>query len=90
MHGQPIPQSLSVWGLAAQAVVFILMGVSWTWRMTIDRPTWVQWYKYVGYAAVDNLLFGIVQSILYLFVLGVAGSAEGPADAGEASPLLPD
>lgn len=90
MLDQPVPQSLSVDGLAAQAVVFILTGISWTWRMTTDKPTWVEWYEYVGYAAVDNLLFGIVQAVLYLFVLEAIGLAESPADAGETSPLLPN
>jgi hypothetical protein len=91
MQGRPVPQSLSVRGLVVQAVVFLLMGVSWTWRMAIDRPTWTEWYEYVGYATVDNFLFGFVRSLLLAVVLlwRITEEEERPyTGQNETSPLL--
>jgi len=90
MKGQPVPRSLSVEGLAAQSVAFVLTGVSWTWRMTVDKATWAEWYMFVGYAAVDNLLFGVVQGILCLFVCGKTRPVESQDDEDETRPLLPN
>ena len=95
LRGHPVPGGLSIKGLATQAVVFILMGISWTWRMTINDVTWVEWYEFVGYPAVDNFLFGVVQALLLAYVTwwrapNAEGGAQGHGAPGETSPLLPN
>ncbi len=59
--------------------------------MTIDRPTWTEWYEYVGYAAVDNFLFGFAQSLLLAVALlwRITEEEERPyTGQDETSPLL--
>ena len=81
MHGKPVPQSLSVRGLGAQAIIFTLLGISWTWRMDVSReaadPTgddgrglerWWYWYISSAYLVINHLLFGAIQGLLYGYV----------------------
>ncbi|KNG81822.1 hypothetical protein ANOM_010266 [Aspergillus nomiae NRRL 13137] len=67
--------SLSQTGLAVQAVIFAFVAISWTMRMNLydsnlpDLPFWAtipEWFIYVWWAAVDNILFALVQTSLYL------------------------
>lgn len=70
-----IPQAaaLSIFGLASQALVFALVALSWTARVSfpaipIDRISWYvlsTWYQLVGWAAVDNAVFAMVQFVLF-------------------------
>jgi hypothetical protein len=62
--------ALSILGLATQAVVFALVASSWTARVRF--PTFegvslnllIAWYQLVGWAAVDNGIFAIIQFVL--------------------------
>lgn len=86
--------ALDVSGLAVQAVVFTLVGVSWMLRLTMAPELWdmaplrvlYTWHNLVGWAAVYNLIFAVGQALLY----GIARS-RGMLDnrlAAEAVPLL--
>ncbi|KAE8371056.1 hypothetical protein BDV26DRAFT_303286, partial [Aspergillus bertholletiae] len=66
--------SLSQTGLAAQAVIFALVAISWTMRTNLydsdlpDLPFWAtipEWFIYVWWAAVDNMIFACIQTGLY-------------------------
>ncbi|KAI2469732.1 hypothetical protein F4781DRAFT_208163 [Annulohypoxylon bovei var. microspora] len=63
-HGEP--RALSFVGLAAQAAVFAAVACVWPVRYTVgsDVPL-IPWYQLVGWAAVDNLIFAIVQGVLF-------------------------
>ncbi|KAF7590104.1 hypothetical protein BBP40_003260 [Aspergillus hancockii] len=82
-------------GLAAQAVIFSLVAISWTMRIKLydstlpDLPVWAtvpEWYKYVWWAAVDNMIFAGIQIGLYF----KTRHQERPPIDGETQPLLPD
>ncbi|PYH57822.1 uncharacterized protein BO96DRAFT_445266 [Aspergillus niger CBS 101883] len=69
--------SLSQTGLAAQAVIFAFVAISWTMRTNLydsnlpNLPFWApmpEWFIYVWWAAVDNMIFSCVQTRLYLRV----------------------
>ncbi|KAL3447850.1 hypothetical protein BJX65DRAFT_276126 [Aspergillus insuetus] len=91
------PTSLSVPGLAAQSVLFIILAVSWIFRVSSppvpEGATWWDyrvlrdWFELVGSVAVDNAVFGIGQGILLLIVLrsGKKGWGEelGEQEEGE-------
>lgn len=62
--------ALSLWGLGTQACVFTLVGCAWLVRFPdvgldgiIEVP--IRWFLYAGWAAVDNLIFAIVQAVLF-------------------------
>lgn len=85
--------SLSLTGLAIQAMVFSLVGISWMFRLTVPNEEWdidlwsalYAWHGLVGWAAVYNLIFAFVQAALF----GVAryrGLAS--EDKEETRPLL--
>ncbi|KAE8356782.1 hypothetical protein BDV28DRAFT_65478 [Aspergillus coremiiformis] len=87
--------ALSQTGLAAQAVVFSLVAISWTVRVKLynsplpDLPLWAtfpEWYKYVWWAAVDNMIFAGIQTGLYF----KTRRQEQPPVDGETQPLLAD
>jgi hypothetical protein len=68
-------QALSRVGLAAQAVVFALVAVSWVmrvgfpWELLDGRQVtfgvFTTWYELVGWAAVDNAVFALGQGVLW-------------------------
>lgn len=97
IRSSPCPESLSVTGLAVQAVVFTFVGVSWIWRMylngeTLRQSPWgvfVKWYVTVGWAAVDNLLFAFVQAVaLWLARQHWGQDAQAVVNNDETTPLL--
>ncbi|KAI1454089.1 hypothetical protein F4805DRAFT_461139 [Annulohypoxylon moriforme] len=62
------PGALSTIGLLVQALVFVIVACVWPVRFTIgsdDRVPLGAWYQLVGWAAVDNLIFAIVQGVLF-------------------------
>ncbi|KAK5167516.1 uncharacterized protein LTR77_007215 [Saxophila tyrrhenica] len=82
--------ALSTEGLAWQAVVFAVVGVSWVFRMGApSRPGFfsgfMNWLSMVGWAALDNLVFAFVQGLLFFVAKGRIGSN---SIAGEVAPLL--
>lgn len=66
--------ALSFLGLATQAVVFAPVAFFWIWRVNyidlreipLPIPLYILkvWYEVVGWAAVDNAVFAIVQFVL--------------------------
>ena len=65
--------SLSLMGLAVQAVVFAMVGLSWMFRLTMPREYWDgnlgaairDWYLLVGWVVVYNLVFALAQAVLF-------------------------
>ncbi|KAL4944055.1 hypothetical protein BDV06DRAFT_188211 [Aspergillus oleicola] len=84
---------VSSWGLALQAIVFAVTGVSWFGRISFgdeerDFPTW---YAFLGWPTVDYLVLATMQAT----VLGIAvccrrkTAGSGVVEDGEVSePLL--
>ena len=86
--------ALSITGLALQAIVFTLVGISWFFRFRItDEEFWrmnptraaIRWYQMVGWATINNLVFAFVQAVLLLVALGQGRTGH---DEGETAPLL--
>ncbi|KAJ0422348.1 hypothetical protein BJY00DRAFT_311069 [Aspergillus carlsbadensis] len=90
--------SLSVLGLAIQSVLFILLAVSWIFRLSFpplpEGATWWDyrvtkvWFELVGSIAVDNAVFGVGQGILLLIVLRNRKGGGGAGDAGGDGDML--
>jgi heme/copper-type cytochrome/quinol oxidase subunit 2 len=98
---RPSPGTLSVIGLAIQAVVFAVVALYWPWRMTLSRenlelpPLWrlVQWYRSDGWATVDNAVFAFVQADLWWIAVVVrqkSGVQEVAVTTDKNTPLLQD
>lgn len=83
-------KSISLQGLLAQGLVFGGLAISWIFRVEYTfRQGFVQildWYHNVGWAAVGNAVFAIVQ--LVLFILANRKLVKTPAHDGETEPLL--
>ncbi|PYH81468.1 hypothetical protein BO82DRAFT_283887, partial [Aspergillus uvarum CBS 121591] len=71
--GQPPQRALSPVGLAAQAGVFSVLAITWPLRVTYLGSSWdiytswftiYNWYIFVGWPAVDNGVFALVQASL--------------------------
>ena len=85
--------ALSLWGLALQAIVFTVVGISWLFRLTVPKDFWqmspiralMVWYQIVGWAAVDNLIFAFVQAVLYFIAYRHRATYGG---GSETAPLL--
>jgi uncharacterized protein with PQ loop repeat len=62
--------SISVRGLFVQAVVFLLVGISFIFRLKLPAKSWrndhpvSQWYEVVGWATINNLIFALAQGLL--------------------------
>ncbi|KAJ5533118.1 hypothetical protein N7494_009670 [Penicillium frequentans] len=91
-------KSLSLLGLQAQGVIFSAMAISWTMRVRfLDLSfkdviaygflTLVSWYQMVGWAAVDNAVFALVQISLLCLVRNWGVVKMAVADR-ESEPLL--
>jgi hypothetical protein len=82
--------ALSLTGLAVQAIVFAAVALSWIMRVIFLEyleegspfPLGV-WYELVGWAAVDNGVFAIVQAVLFCLSKQRQGGK-----TGEEQPLL--
>jgi len=93
---QPSQGALSIAGLAIQAVVFAVVALYWPLRMTIPREFWdmspvrsfITRYQLVGWAAVDNAVFAIVQAVLLWIAMHRRGGVKGMTTNGETAPLL--
>jgi len=92
IRSRPWEHALSRTGLAVQACMFGLVAVSWVFRVEYTWPDWVagwdalmHWYMFVGWAAVDNVVFALGQGVL-LWVVVRSGARVG--EKGEMEPLL--
>ncbi|RAH47944.1 PQ-loop repeat-containing protein [Aspergillus brunneoviolaceus CBS 621.78] len=96
--GPQHPSGISVRGLGAQAAVFLLLAGTWPFRVTcppfpedypLSWPLVYAWFLWVGWPAVDSLIFAVGQGLLFLLAArrrAVVGTLE--AIAGETEPLL--
>lgn len=87
---RPETSALSLPCLAAQAVVFALVAISWMVRVEYPPylPSWGEWYRLIGWPVVNNGLFASVQGLLLLVALrGGAGDGVGSVQ-GERRALL--
>ncbi|KAK6544753.1 hypothetical protein TWF694_001437 [Orbilia ellipsospora] len=92
-----LPTSLSVVGLALQAAVFFLVALAWPGRLVfpwnelggrVTVGVLLTWYQLVGFVAVDNAVFALVQAILLLVVKRRGHSGISTVVSGETEPLL--
>ena len=82
--------ALSFRGLVVQAVVFLLVGISFVFRLRLPSEEldehWIvnarDWYWKVGWATVNNIIFALTQAVLAYIVL------HQDPDSGERSALL--
>lgn len=94
----PDHQAPSLAGLAAQAAVFALVAVSWALRVVfpwsevpagarrVGFGLFVAWYQLVGWAAVDNAVFALVQGVVWWAARRrIRGGGPG---VGEREPLI--
>ncbi|KAA8644979.1 uncharacterized protein ATNIH1004_009190 [Aspergillus tanneri] len=86
--------ALSKTGLAIQAITFTIVAISWTVRVKLyddvltKLPLWstfMDWYRYMWWAAVDNMVFATIQAGLFFKARHKARQLEG-----ETEPLLRD
>jgi hypothetical protein len=64
--------ALSVRGLVVQAVVFLLVGISFVWRIRVPTEELDEhfivnlqmWYWTVGWATINNVIFAVAQGVL--------------------------
>lgn len=88
--------ALSIKGLAIQAVVFAVVALYWQLRMRIPEEGWdmspqrsfITWYQLVGWAAIDNTVFAIVQAVLLWVARRQRGEVQGMITNGENTHLL--
>lgn len=89
------PGALSLVGLAVQAVLFLLLGLSWPARLAWGYPIFGRgfssWVQMVGYVAFDYIIFALVQAILLYVAVrrnGWHASVDEEDPASERDPLL--
>jgi hypothetical protein len=77
---QQLPESsLSIWTLATQMILFLLLGISYIVRLGkrgtgFNKPLNVPmdlytWYRLVGWPYVNNIIYGIGQGVLFFMYL---------------------
>lgn len=79
---RPDPASLSLTGLVVQAMVFAFSALAWVWRLVFPWDSaqghisfgmfigiFTTWYQLVGWVAVDNAIFAVVQAVLFWLVI---------------------
>lgn len=93
-------KALNISGLTIQVVVFAFVAFSWILRARFSLESgavprnlcdawyfFVAWYQLVGWAAVDNAIFAIVQFVL-LFLAKYQGGGGAADRLAEEEPLL--
>jgi len=96
IRAAPFPNSLSLEGLAGQAVVFMLVSVAWIWCLPfpyqdlkghVNWNTFSNWYGSIGWVIVNSFIFAIGQVILLILALR-RRSSENIHREGETESLL--
>lgn len=87
--------ALSIVGLAAQALVFFVVGISWLGRLVWPFPildvALLMWLQMVGFVFVDYVIFAVAQADLFYIAMrheGLEIGAGGIQRTGEREPLL--
>lgn len=92
----PFPNAISVYSLAMQAVVFMLVAMVWIWSLPFEyeelRWPWnwttlYTWYIYIGLIIVNSFIFALGQAALLAMALRHSPVAHVVQD-GETEPLL--
>lgn len=75
MRRQLAASSLSIWTLAVQMIAFILLGVSWIYRLGVPgtgfnrAPAGITdpftWYYIVSWPYINNIIYGVGQGVLF-------------------------
>lgn len=94
---RPSPGTLSITGLAIQAVIFAVVALYWPWRTSPSREhfdlpplqKFITWYQLDGWATVDNAVFAFVQAVL-LWIAMRRRSGVQAVTTDETTPLLQD
>lgn len=89
------PGALSLAGLAAQAMLFLLLGLTWSVRLVWPYPAFGRafrsWFQMVGYVPFDYIIFAVVQAILLYIAVrqnGWHARVDEAHPASETDPLL--
>ncbi|TAQ89235.1 hypothetical protein B7494_g2442 [Chlorociboria aeruginascens] len=73
--------ALSKWTLGLHFLIFLLLAISWPFRLILPPNMWklgskpailLQWYPWVGWACVNNAILAIGQGIMLLLYLSRA------------------
>lgn len=87
--------ALSLVGLAAQAVLFLLLGLTWPARLPWPAPAFWRafrsWFQMVGYVPFDYIVFAVVQAILLYVAVrhnGWHARVDEAPSPSETDPLL--
>ena len=87
---------LSKGTLSLQCIIYLLLAVSWPFRLILPPNMWLlgskptllmEWYPWVGWACVNNTIIAIGQGAL-LFAISQVGDGRARLAAGEGWPLL--
>lgn len=92
---QPDHTALSRVGLLIQAVVFLIVALSWIGRVRFPYEAFSErfwgllptWYELVGWAVIDTVIFALGQAFLLWKMIQSLNAASG-APRGEGQPLL--
>jgi hypothetical protein len=89
LQSSPDLGAISVTGLVMQAFTFAIVAVGWSLRLQLPLSEFRQrdWYPLVGWATVDNLVFAVVQGMLWWIARRRLGLSQ-IVESGEAAPLL--
>lgn len=91
------PNALSSWTLGLQFFTFLLLAISWPFRLILPSNMWelgskpailLEWYPWVGWACVNNAIFAIGQGIILLLYSSRMGRDGTIGFADERQPLL--
>ncbi|EXF83850.1 hypothetical protein CFIO01_03873 [Colletotrichum fioriniae PJ7] len=63
--------ALSLPGLAIQCITFSLVAISWVFRVKYPpySPSWIDWYRLIGWPVVNDGLAGCVRGFLLVIAL---------------------
>ncbi|KAJ5199827.1 hypothetical protein N7491_009376 [Penicillium cf. griseofulvum] len=94
----PFPNALSLKGLAMQAIVFMLVSVTWIWslpfpyekfsRRDLNWASLSVWYGVIGWIISDSFVFAVGQAGLLLLALYRSSSKASIQRGSETEPLL--
>ncbi|CRG87374.1 hypothetical protein PISL3812_04391 [Talaromyces islandicus] len=91
------PNVLSKWTLGLQCFTFLLLAISWPFRLILPDNMWkngpqpalyLGWYPWVGWATVNNAILAIGQGITLLLYIWRAGLDGSISVTDEHRPLL--
>lgn len=91
------PNALSKWTLDLHFLTFLLLAISWPFRLILPPNMWelgsqpallLEWYPWVGWACVNNAILAIGQGIILLLLISREGFSGKVRSTTERQPLL--